>query len=131
EWVCGGAADLHRDMLVRLLFRPDFWIKVVDADQMHVPEVVEEISLAPCVEPDPFFKQKVPGKDHAVLVAPVADLPVIRLRVLLRERPPEIVTDSRRLRAHRRVERREMGPQIIPAPLAEDLEHLLRPGDRI
>ena len=120
-------ADLEGDVLGRLRRAPDLRVEVVHPDHVHVPEVAEEVALAAGLEPQQLLEEQVAGEEGAVFVAPVGDPLVVGLLVLLGEGVPEVVADLGGLLAHVRVERREVGLEVVAAPLAEDLEHLAAP----
>jgi hypothetical protein len=72
----------------------DLRIEMIDPDHVHVLKVLEDVSFAPRREPEMFFEQEMAGEDDTVVIAPVADLLVVRIGVLLGERPPEVVPDA-------------------------------------
>ncbi len=123
------AGNFQRNVLVRLLLCSDLGVQVVDADEVHLLEILEEIPLAAGVHPDPFFKEQVAGEDHAILFAPIVNALVVGFRILFGQRAPEVVADTGGFLPHVRVERGQVRTEVISSPLAEDLEHAARPGD--
>ncbi len=73
----------------------------------------------------------MPGEDDAILVAPVPQPLIIGVGVLLRQGPPEIVADLRRLLSNVGIQGRQIGLQSVAAAFAKNLKHPLRPRDHV
>ena len=118
-------------MLIRFTGGADLRIKVVHTGHVHLFEIPEDVALAACRHAEVLLEEEVPRENQAVFFAPVAQLAVVGLGVLLGESPPEVVADLCRETFHLHVERGEIGLEVVAPALAEDLEHLLRPRDHV
>ena len=68
-------------------------IEMIHPGHVHMTQVLEQVSAGFAVHPKRLLMQQVAGEHDLVFVAPISDLLIVSVVVLLRKGVPEIVAD--------------------------------------
>ena len=102
--MCGRTGQFQRNMFFRLFLATDDGIEMIDTGYMHLFEMFEYISFTAGMQTQPVLEQQMTGKQDTVFLTPFADLFIIGIGVLFRQRAPEIMSYLCRIFSHRRIE---------------------------